>query len=92
MSTPSMPPSASTSPASSRAAEIASAAMTEQADHAERAAPSAIAARLVPYGFARSGQILVAHQHADSLEVWISERTSEAALAEVARNFGAVSV
>jgi general secretion pathway protein E len=66
--------------------------MTEHADHAERAAPSAIAARLVPYGFARSGQILVAHQHADSLEVWISERTSEAALAEVARNFGAVSV
>jgi general secretion pathway protein E len=58
----------------------------------ERAAPSSVAARLVPYGFARSGQILVAHQHADSLEVWISERTSEAALAEVTRNFGAVSV
>src|SRR6185437_9049960 len=54
----------------------------------ERAAPSPLAARLVPYGFARSGQILVAHQHPDSLEVWISERTSEAALAEVARNFG----
>jgi len=92
VNTPSMPPSASTSPASSRAAGVSSAAMTEHADHAERAAPSAIAARLVPYGFARSGQILVAHQHADSLEVWISERTSEAALAEVARNFGAVSV
>ncbi|MFL9888417.1 type II secretion system protein GspE, partial [Paraburkholderia agricolaris] len=59
---------------------------------AERIAPSAVAARLVPYGFARSGQILVAHQHADGLEVWISERTSDAALAEVARNFGALSV
>ncbi|NUX59613.1 type II secretion system protein GspE, partial [Paraburkholderia sp. JPY418] len=58
----------------------------------ERAAPSPLAARLVPYGFARSGQILVAHQHADSLEVWISERTSEAALAEIARNYGVVSV
>src|SRR6202000_516331 len=57
-----------------------------------REGPSALAARLVPYGFARSGQILVAHQHPDSLEVWISERTSDAALAEVARNYGAVSV
>jgi general secretion pathway protein E len=61
-------------------------------EHAVREAPSAIAARLVPYGFARAGQILVAHQHADSLEVWISERTSDAALSEVARNFGAVSI
>jgi len=99
VNTPSMPPSASTSPASSRAdrapspgAPAVSPASGGVAEHAERAAPSAIAARLVPYGFARSGQILVAHQHADSLEVWISERTSEAALAEVARNFGAVSV
>ena len=57
-----------------------------------REAPSPLAARLVPYGFARSGQILVAHQHADSIEVWISERTNQAALAEVARNFGAISV
>ena len=55
-------------------------------------APSPLAARLVPYGFARTGQILVAHQHADSIEVWISERTSDAALAEVARNFGALSI
>ncbi|BCF98898.1 type II secretion system protein GspE [Paraburkholderia sp. PGU19] len=59
---------------------------------AHREPPSALAARLVPYGFAKSGQILVAHQHADSMEVWISERTTQAALAEVARNFGAVSV
>ena len=57
-----------------------------------REAPSPLAARLVPYGFAKSGQILVAHQHPDGLEVWISERTSDAALAEVARNFGALSV
>ena len=54
--------------------------------------PSPLAARLVPYGFARTGQILVAHQHADSIEVWISDRTSDAALAEVARNFGALTV
>ncbi|MFC0693638.1 GspE/PulE/PilB domain-containing protein, partial [Paraburkholderia humisilvae] len=58
----------------------------------ERAAPSPLAARLVPYSFARTGQILVAHQHADGLEVWISERTSDAALAEVARNLGVLSV
>ncbi|MEN8518164.1 type II secretion system protein GspE, partial [Burkholderia sp. RS02] len=28
----------------------------------------------------------------DTLEVWISERTSDAALAEIARNFGSISV
>ncbi|WP_429524363.1 GspE/PulE family protein [Paraburkholderia youngii] len=66
--------------------------MNGDAAAGERAAPSPLAARLVPYGFARSGQILVAHQHADSLKVWISERTSEAALAEIARNYGVVSV
>ncbi|MFL9885090.1 type II secretion system protein GspE, partial [Paraburkholderia agricolaris] len=89
MSTPSTPPSASRTSAAARASAIAPAVVAE---HAERIAPSAVAARLVPYGFARSGQILVAHQHADGLEVWISERTSDAALAEVARNFGALSV
>jgi general secretion pathway protein E len=56
----------------------------------EREAPSPLAARLVPYGFAKSGQILVAQQRADGLEVWISERTTPAAIAEVARNFGAI--
>jgi general secretion pathway protein E len=54
--------------------------------------PSPLAARLVPYAFARTGQILVAHQHADSIEVWISDKTSDAALAEVARNFGALTI
>ncbi|MDB5831769.1 MAG: type secretion system protein GspE, partial [Caballeronia sp.] len=43
--------------------------------------PSPLAARLIPYAFARTGQILVAHQHADSIEVWISDKTSDAALA-----------
>ncbi|MFP4903531.1 type II secretion system protein GspE, partial [Paraburkholderia sp. BR14261] len=59
---------------------------------ADREPPSPLAARLVPYGFARSGQILVAQQRADGLEVWISARTSQAAIAEVARNFGAVAL
>jgi general secretion pathway protein E len=59
-------------------------------EHASAASP--LAARLVPYGFARTGQILLAHQHLDSIEVWISERTSDVALAEVARNFGALSI
>ena len=58
----------------------------------ERPAPSPVAARLLPYGFAKSGQVLVAHQHDDTLEVWISDRTSDAALAEIARNFGAITV
>lgn len=57
----------------------------------EREAPSQIAARLVPYGFARNGQILVAQQRPEGLEVWISERTNGAALAEVARNFGSLT-
>ncbi|MEJ2769338.1 type II secretion system ATPase GspE [Mycetohabitans sp. B46] len=59
---------------------------------AEREPPSPLAARLLPYAFARSGQILIAHQHASALDVWISERTSAAALAEVARNFGALTL
>ncbi|WP_309249608.1 type II secretion system ATPase GspE [Paraburkholderia sp. CNPSo 3274] len=58
----------------------------------DREPPSPLAARLVPYGFARSGQILVAQQRAEGLEVWISERTSQAAIAEVARNFGALAL
>jgi general secretion pathway protein E len=58
----------------------------------EREAPSPLAARLLPYSCARTGQILVAHQHASGLDVWISERTSAAALAEVARNFGAFTL
>ena len=58
---------------------------------AEREAPSPLAARLVPYGFARNGQILVAHQRPEGVEVWVSDRTSDAALAEVARNFGALT-
>ncbi|SDF88166.1 type II secretion system ATPase GspE [Paraburkholderia phenazinium] len=91
MSTPSTPPSASASSAAARAGAAPNPS-AGVAQHAERIAPSAVAARLVPYGFARSGQILVAHQHADGLEVWISERTSDAALAEVARNFGALTV
>jgi general secretion pathway protein E len=62
------------------------------ASGAEREPPSPLAARLVPYGFARSGQILVAQQRAEGLEVWISERTSQAAIAEVARNFGAFAL
>jgi len=36
---------------------------------------SAHAVRLLPYGFARDNRILVAHQRADSIEVWISEPT-----------------
>lgn len=55
-----------------------------------REAPSSLVARMIPYGFARAGQILAAHQHSDSLEVWISERTLASSLAEVARQFGAL--
>jgi general secretion pathway protein E len=78
--------------ASAASSDDARGAPETPAGQPAREAPSALAARLVPYGFARSGQILVAHQHADSIEVWISERTNQAALAEVARNFGALSV
>ncbi|MGI4814684.1 MAG: type II secretion system ATPase GspE [Janthinobacterium lividum] len=57
---------------------------------APREAPSPLAARMLPYSFSRSGQILVAHQRDDGLEIWISTRTQPTALAEVARNFGAL--
>jgi general secretion pathway protein E len=44
-----------------------------------------IASRFLPYGFARANQILVTAAEADSIEVWISERTPLRALAELAR-------
>ena len=53
---------------------------------------SGIAARLLPYGFARDNQILIAHQHADGVEVWISDRTPHAAIAEVTRNFAILNI
>jgi len=52
--------------------------------------PSPLAARLVSYGFAREAPLLIAHQRADGLEVWVSRNTSPAALAEVARVHGAL--
>ncbi|SDV48491.1 type II secretion system ATPase GspE [Chitinasiproducens palmae] len=52
------------------------------------AGPSPLATRLVPYSFARQGQVLIAAQDADGLEVWISERTRPSALAEIGRRFG----
>ncbi|MCX8566061.1 MAG: general secretion pathway protein E [Glomeribacter sp. 1016415] len=55
-----------------------------------RAAPSPLVARSIPYSFARAGQVLAAQQHSDSLEVWVSERTLASALAEIARQFGAL--
>jgi general secretion pathway protein E len=51
------------------------------------AGASGSAARLLPYSFARDNQILVAHQHAQGIDVWISDRTPGTALAEVARHF-----
>ena len=42
-------------------------------------------ARYVPYGFARTHQVLVAAVAGDALEVWIGERTPVQALAELAR-------
>ena len=50
-------------------------------------------ARLVPYGFAKAGQILITHRHAgEGLEVCVSDRTQASALGEIARQFGALSV
>ncbi len=43
-------------------------------------------ARYVPYGFARTHQVLVSGVSGDSIEVWISERTPVQALAELSRN------
>jgi general secretion pathway protein E len=59
---------------------------------APRPPPSPLAGRILPYGFARAGQILIAHQHADAIEVWISEHTAVPAIGEVSRNFGALTL
>ncbi|MDO4233133.1 MAG: type II secretion system ATPase GspE [Lautropia sp.] len=42
--------------------------------------------RYVPYGFARSHQILVAALSGDAMEVWIGDKTPPAALAELSRS------
>ena len=42
--------------------------------------------RYVPYGFARTHQLLVSAIAGDAVEVWISEATPPAALAELGRN------
>ena len=52
--------------------------------------PSPMAARLVSYSFSREAPLLIAHQRPDGLEVWVSRKTSPAALAEVARVHGAL--
>jgi general secretion pathway protein E len=42
--------------------------------------------RFVPYGFARSHSVLVTGQSGDAIEVWIGDRTTPGALAELTRN------
>jgi len=57
-----------------------------------RPPPSPEAARMLTYGFARVGQILIAHQHPGAIEVWISEHTAAPAIGEISRNFGALTL
>jgi len=47
---------------------------------------------MLTYGFARVGQILIAHQHPGAIEVWISEHTAAPAIGEISRNFGALTL
>jgi general secretion pathway protein E len=42
--------------------------------------------RFVPYGFARSHSVLVTGQSGDAIEVWIGDKTTPGALAELTRN------
>ncbi|HLS55542.1 MAG TPA: type II secretion system ATPase GspE [Zeimonas sp.] len=42
-------------------------------------------ARYVPYGFARTHQVLVTGVSGDAVEVWVGDRTPRAALAELSR-------
>ncbi|MDQ7979715.1 type II secretion system protein GspE, partial [Paraburkholderia sp. SARCC-3016] len=75
--------------------------MTDEAVFSAIAAPAAEpreparidTSRMLPYGFARNGQILLANQHDDgTIEVWISDRTPISAIAEVSRNLSKVSL
>lgn len=54
--------------------------------------PSALAARLLPYSFARQAQVFIAQQDAEGIEVWVSERTRPNALAELGRRFGPMRI
>jgi general secretion pathway protein E len=42
--------------------------------------------RFVPYGFARSHSLLVTGQSGDAIEVWIGDKTTPGAIAELTRN------
>ena len=42
-------------------------------------------ARYVPYGFARAHHVLVAGLSGDALEVWVGDKTTVQALAELSR-------
>ncbi|GAB2916110.1 type II secretion system ATPase GspE [Paraburkholderia jirisanensis] len=59
---------------------------------AGRREPHVESSRMLPYGFARNAQILIANQDEGTTEVWISDRTPMSAIAEVSRHASTVSL
>lgn len=53
---------------------------------------SAIAAKLLPYNFAKQHQVLVARQGRDTLELWVNNNTSLAAITEIQRYFNQINI
>ncbi len=53
---------------------------------------STMAARLLPFAFARDGRVLVVAQHAQATEVWTCDDTRPEALAEVGRVYGPLRI
>ncbi|KRH78286.1 type II secretion system protein E [Ferrovum sp. JA12] len=53
---------------------------------------SAMAARLLPYNFAKQHQVLVVSQAQGSLELWVNEKTSLDAITEIQRYFNEINI
>ena len=86
-------PAVSHAPSGSAVAPVVPARSTSAAVEApsrEPVTPSPLAARLVPYAFARDARLLIAQQADDGVDVWICPLTVQAALAELSRVYGTV--
>ncbi|KXW56502.1 type II secretion system ATPase GspE [Ferrovum sp. PN-J185] len=53
---------------------------------------SAVAAKLLPYNFAKQHQVLVVGQSQDGLLVWVNSKTSNQAITEIQRYFSDVTI
>ena len=90
MAVPPQPVTPAMSHAPSGSASAPAPATAHDAQRVGPATPAPLAARLVPYAFARDARLLIAQQADDGVDVWICPQTAQTALAELSRVFGTV--